>query len=53
MVVLIISMGIIIGNIFANVSHNGWWKCKHMTSSHVCTLYISCNIVVLIMAHLQ
>ncbi len=52
MAILIVSMGIIIKNIVANVSHNEWWKCAHMAWSHVCTLYTSYNIVVTLMTHL-
>jgi len=40
-------------SLVANVSHNGWWKCEHVTWSHVCTLYISCNMVVVLTTHLQ
>jgi hypothetical protein len=39
--------------IVANVSHNGWWKCKHVIWLHVCTSYINCNIIVASMAYLQ
>jgi hypothetical protein len=28
--ILIVSMGIIIKKLIANVSHNEWWKCGHM-----------------------
>jgi len=27
------------------------WKCEHLAWSHVCTLYISCNILVALMTH--
>jgi hypothetical protein len=30
MAILIVSMGIIIEKLIANVSHNGWWKCGHV-----------------------
>jgi hypothetical protein len=49
--VLIISMGTIV-ELVANVSYNGWGKCGHVAWLHVCTLYISCNIVVILVAHL-
>jgi hypothetical protein len=35
----------------ANVFHNEWWKCRHVTWLHVCTLYISCNIIIASMTH--
>jgi len=35
-----------------NVSHKRWWRYRHMTWLHVCTLYISYNIVVILVTHL-
>jgi hypothetical protein len=37
----------------ANVSHNEWWKCEHVIWLHVYILYTSCNIVVVLVTHLQ
>ncbi len=51
MVVLIVSMGKLVANVF----HNEWWKCGHVTCDMITYMYsvLSCKIVVHLMAHLQ